>query len=62
MSDITKYVLTATVSALTIVVSSVVWAGGGTIPINVPEPGLFGIVAAGVAAVVVAARMSRKSK
>lgn len=61
MSDMMKYILTATASALAVVVSTAVWAGG-IVQVTVPEPGLFGIVAAGVAGVLLAARISRKSK
>lgn len=59
MSGLNKYALAAIVTAMAAAASSVAWAGIES-NITVPEPGLFGLVAAGAAAVIVAARLRHR--
>lgn len=60
MSKLSRYLVVALGSVGGIMVSGAVWAGPGVAPISVPEPGIFGIVAGGMAAVVLAARLRNK--
>lgn len=56
------YLLAACMSVSAVMASTAVWAGFIPAPVDVPEPGLFGVVAAGVASVLLVARLSRRSK
>jgi hypothetical protein len=59
MRAMNKYVLATIVSATGVVVAGTAWAG--IVPvITVPEPGLFGLVAGGTAAVIIAARLRNR--
>jgi hypothetical protein len=59
MSNMMKYFVGASASVAWAMVSSAASAAVPQ-PITVPEPGLFGLVAAGAAAVIVAARLRNK--
>jgi hypothetical protein len=60
MSKLSVSFTSAIVAASSILAAGAAFAGEDVAPFNVPEPGLFGIVAAGMAGVIIAARLRNK--
>jgi hypothetical protein len=60
MSKLTRYFVGASAFVTGVMASGAVWAGPGVQPISVPEPGIFGIIAGGMAAVIFAARLRNR--